>query len=125
MAKTMGEALRLLLGTGDFQITGIFMESNETVETRVNHKYREEMIVPFIGIADNISFMLSKGERYVITSDNVRCKVMECKEEHICELEGKINEIYGVDCWTFIRRWYQTKKNMDSLHFVHLKLKKV
>lgn len=94
----------------------------ENIEAYVNHRYKSEMIVPFVSITDNISFFMSHGNRYLITSDHKRCKVSECNIIHICELEGKVQELYGVDCWAFIKRWHKSHGNMDSMHFAHIKL---
>lgn len=124
MAETIGKALEMLSRIGKFELTGIFMESNETVESMVNHKFKEEMIVPYVGITDNIRFMMTKGDRYVTTSDGARCRVIAMKEVHICVVENMVMKLYGIDAWTFIKRWYSTQKSMDSLHFLYLKLQK-
>lgn len=125
MAKNIGEALRLLNRMGEMNVDNINVDSTNDVISHINHRYREEVIIPYVALDNNISFLISKGEKKVITADGITCKVIELKEVHICELEEKINELYKIDCWSFIKRWYSTKKTMDSLHFIYLKLKKL
>lgn len=90
----------------------------------INHRYKEHIIVPYVGIRNNIDFFLDKGDKHVITSDHIRCKVVNCKEKHICELEDEIRETYKIDAWTFLKKWHKWHPNMDSMHFVVLDLKK-
>ena len=122
MSRNLSEAIRVIMRCDYLNLSKMEMNSTEGVESYVNHRYKSEMIVPYIGLSNNIQFLFTHGERYVTTSDGKRCKVLECKELHICELEDKINDLYKIDCWSFIKRWYQTKKEMDSLHFIYLKL---
>lgn len=122
MAKTVGEAIKLISKVAD--VVDIEAHSTDPVEAYVNHRFREEMILPYVGISPNIAFLMACGERYVTTSDGIHCKVVECVEKHICELEDKIRSIYGIEPYDFIKRWYTTCKAMDSMTFVHVKLKK-
>ena len=126
MAKNIGEALRILNKIGTMSVDGMNLDSTNKVTSYVNHRFREEIIIPYVALDNNISFLLSKGEKEIITADGLTCKVIECQEKHICELEDKIKQLYnGIDCWSFIKRWYVTKKSMDSLHFIYLKLEKL
>lgn len=122
MAKTMGEAIKLMAKVGD--VDDVESQVTDPVEAYVNHRFREEMILPYVGITPNIAFIMACGERYVTTTDGIHCKVVECEEKHICNLEEKIRTIYGIEPYDFIRRWYKTCKAMDSMTFVHIKLKK-
>ena len=90
----------------------------------INHRYKEHLIIPYVGINDNCRFFFDKEERYVITSDHIRCKVVNCKEKHICDLEDEIRKIYNLDVWSFIKKWYKACPYMDSMHFIVLDLKK-
>lgn len=125
MAKNIGEALSLLRNIGEIDIINMNMDNTNDVTSHINHKYREEIILPYVGISNNLDFLMCKGERNVVTADGFTCKVVECEEKHICELESKIRELYGMDCWSFIKRWYSVKNTMDSFHFVVLKLQKL
>lgn len=123
MAKTIGEALRLLQKLGG-EIVGMSLENNSPTEHRVNHKFKEVMILPFAGITNNVDLIMSNGEHYVTTSDNIRCKVVNWSEKHICELEEEIQKLYGIDAWSFVKRWYKAAPRMDSMHFLVLNLTK-
>lgn len=124
MAKNIGDALVLLNRLGAMDINGINMDSTNKVISHINHKYREDVIVPYVAISNNIALLIGKGEKQIITADNIVCDVLDVQEVHICELENKVMDLYKMDCWSFIKRWYTTKNTMDSLHFVCLKLKK-
>ena len=68
---------------------------------------------------------MRNGDKYVTTADGVRCKVEHWEEKHICELDSKIKELYGIDAWSFICRWFKASNgHMDSMHFLIIKLKK-
>lgn len=125
MAENIGEALRLFNQIGDMDVNGINMDSTNDVVSHINHRYKDEVCIPYVALTNNISFLTSKGAKRVITADGITCDVIECKEIHICELENKINELYGIDCWSFIKRWWSTKKSMDSMHFIYLKLERI
>ena len=105
-------------------IADVTSQRTDVVEAFVNHRFREEMILPYAGITPNIAFVMTRGERWVTTSDNIHCKVIELEEKHICELEDEICRIYGIEPYQFIKRWYAVCKFMDSMTFVHIKLKK-
>ena len=122
MTKTVGEAIKLMSKVGD--VANVESPSTDPVEAYANHRFREEMILPYVGITPNIAFLMACGERWVTTSDGIHCKVIEFEEKHICELEDKIRNIYGIEPYQFIKRWYAVCKFMDSMTFVHIKLKK-
>lgn len=100
------------------------MESNEPTHHHVTHKYRDEIVIPIIAIENNITFFTNKGERYIIFVDGVKAKVVDVQEKHICELEETIKRLYNCDCWTFVKKWYSTYKNMESMVFVCIKVRK-
>lgn len=100
------------------------MESNETSYHHINHKFRETIVVPYVAIENNISYLTNKGDKYIIFADGIKAKVVESYEKHICDLEEDIQKLYGIDTWSFIKRWYKTYKQMDSMHFLILKLGK-
>lgn len=122
MVKTVGEAIKLMSKISD--IADVTSQSTDVVEAFVNHRFREEMILPYVGITPNISFLMSCGERWVTTSDRIHCKVIEFHEKHICQLEDDIRRLYGIEPYEFIKRWYRVCNYMDSMRFVHIKLKK-
>lgn len=123
MAKTIGEALRLLQNFG-YNIASMNLDSNNITEHRVFHRFKERIIIPYIGIDRNVDFVFSKGEHYITTADNIRCKVINWSEKHICELEDEIRKVYNLDAWAFIKKWHKACPYMDSMHFLILDLKK-
>lgn len=116
------KALAELINKFKLDIANIRMESNEPSYHHVSHNFREEIIVPIIAIENNITFMINKGDRYIIFHDGVKAKVTEVKEKHICELEEEIKRLYNCEIWTFVKKWYATYKSMDSMTFVCIKV---
>ena len=95
------------------------------VTSAISHKYRECMVLPLAAIDDNFNFVMTCGNRFVITQDGVKCEVIEYEERHICELEDEVRNMYGIDVWNFIKRWYKFNDQMESMIFVKLKLKRL
>lgn len=124
MSQTIGQVISKLQRIGDLDIVSMTMDSNEVSYHHINHKFRETIIVPYVAIENNISYFTNKGDKYIIFADGIKAKVIESYEKHICELETEIRNLYGIDTWTFIKRWYQSDKGMDSMHFVVIKVKK-
>ena len=109
-----------------FKTNIIDMNMNNTtpIEVRIDHRFKEEMIVPYCAIDNNVAFLLCKGERYLDTKDGLRCKVLSAEERHICDLEQDIYRLYGKDAWSFIKIWHKYSKNSSSLIFIHIKAQK-
>lgn len=124
MAKTFMEAILLFNKVANFEITDLSMENNEPTIHYINHKFREEVIIPFIQVSSNISFCIGRGEKTIITSDKVECRCVDWKEIHLCELEDDIQRLYGIDPWSFLKRWYGANKSMQSMFFLKIKLQK-
>ena len=123
--KSIGESIRLLNDVFNVDLVGVNMYNDEVSEHAVKHNYRETIIVPVIALTNNLTFIMSKGDKYITFMDGTRSKVVDWKEEHICELEDKIKELYNIDCWTFIKRWYNSSlKEMDNMHFLVIKVEK-
>ena len=125
MGNSIIEKIRLMEKVfGGIDVAEMGADSTEMVVSNINHKYKEQVVLPYVAITNNIRFLLTNGERYVVTTDNVKCQVESLKEVHICELEKVIHEIYKIDCWTFIKKWYASQGSMGSMYFVYMKLKK-
>lgn len=92
---------------------------------QLKHRYRENVIVPYVGIGNNCQFFMDDEDKYVVTADGVKCIVESCEYKHIFELEEKIENDYKMDILSFLKRWYNTDKRMQSMEMVILKLKKV
>lgn len=125
MAKNIVEALEMFQRVGFKDIVSMSLDNNSTTTHHINHRFKDEVIVPFVGLSDNCAFIMSKGEKHIICADGVQAKVVEWKDCHICTLEDDIKRIYGIDVWSFVKRWYQTEKQMDSMTFIKMKLEKL
>jgi hypothetical protein len=106
-------------------ITQMNMDSNMPTLHTITHSFKEELIVPYIGIEKNIEFFLGKGKKQVVTADGVLANVKNIEEKHICDLEGDITRIYGISPWEFVKRWHNANIGADSMIFAKLKLEKV
>lgn len=99
------------------------------MEYRIRHTYKPKIVIPYLGIGDsaftNLDFLLDKGERIVVTSDNIECKVLNVEEKHLCDLENEIQSIYNCDAWSWVKRWYKIDNRVSDLRVLFLELKKV
>lgn len=124
MAKNIAEAIRLLQKIGFNEITNMKLDNTSTTYHVIKHKFREEVCIPLVAITNNIDFFVSKGEKEVICSDGIKAKVVNYKECHICTLEEDIRRMYNMDIFSFLKKWYNYDKCMDSMTFIKMKLKK-
>lgn len=125
MAKSIAEALRMFQKVGFKDIVSMSLDNNSTTTHHINHRYKDEVIIPFVGVSSNVDFVMSNGDKRIICADGVEAKVVEWKDCHICTLEEDIKRIYGIDAWAFVKRWWQTEKRMDSMTFIKMKLEKL
>ena len=125
MAKSIPEALAMFQRHGFKDVISMSLDNNRTTYHAINHRFREEVIVPFIGLTQNIDFCMSKGDKIIRCADEVKTKIIEWKDVHICELEKDIQELYHIDAWSFMKRWWTTEKRMDSMTFIKMKLEKL
>jgi hypothetical protein len=99
------------------------------MEYLIRHTYKPNIVIPYLGIGDsvftNIDFILDKGERIVVTSDNIKCKVLNVEEKHLCNLENEIQSIYNCDAWSWVKRWYKIDNRVSDLRVLVLELKKI
>ena len=121
---TLTEAVTELYRYFKTNIIDMNMNNTTPIEVRIDHRFKEEMIVPYCAIDNNVAFLLCKGERFLDTKDGLRCKVLSAEERHICDLEQDIYRLYGKDAWSFIKIWHKYSKNSSSLIFIHLKVQK-
>lgn len=123
----IGRVVKLLAMTtnSDMSITQMNMDSNMPTLHAITHSFKEELIVPYIGIEKNIEFFLGKGKKQVVTADGILANVISIEEKHICDLEDDITRIYGISPWEFIKRWHGANIGADSMVFAKLKLEKV
>lgn len=97
------------------------------VKYHIAHRFKDEIIIPFVALTKNIDFCLSKDEEKICrTADNVLCEAVYWEERHMCELADDVKRIYGItNMWDFIMKWYGLDKHMDSMYFLKIKLKKI
>lgn len=101
--------------------------SEAVIKYYIAHRFKDEIIIPFCALTNNIDFCIEKdAEKVCLTADNVRCVAESFDEKHICELEADVKRIYGIqNTWDFIKRWYALDKHMDSMYFLKISLKKI
>lgn len=97
--------------------------SNEPIYHLVWHKYKEEIIIPYVALRGNVDFF-HEGDPHLLFIDGQKGKVLDYIEIHVCDAEDEIMRIYGMDAWSFIKRWYHSVKGMDSMRFVYIKVEK-
>lgn len=114
-----------LATTPNTSITQMSTDNNTPTLHSITHSFREELIVPYIGIENNMQFFLSKGLKQVITSDGILANVKEVVEKHICDLDSDIIRLYNIQPWDFLLRWHRANLGMDSMTFVKLKLERI
>lgn len=93
---------------------------------KIEHNYKEEIVVPLISIYNNIEFLNSTKQK-IETEDGVECEVLSVKQIHILDDESidLITSLYGVSEMLFMKKWYiKYGSAMQSLVFVYIKLKK-
>lgn len=123
----IGRIVKLLAmaTNSDMSITQMNMDSNMPTLHAITHSFKEELIVPYVGIEKNIEFFLGKGKKQVVTADGILANVISIEEKHICDYEDDITRIYGISPWEFIKRWHGANIGADSMIFAKLQLKKV
>lgn len=89
------------------------------------HSFKEEILVPYAGIKNNIKFFETRRNQRVITADGIKCKVVWWEVRNILDMESVIRDLYMTDPWDFLQTWHKSKPDMDSLEFVHIRLKKL
>jgi hypothetical protein len=126
MAKNLGEALVLLNRLGQFDLLHLElnMEKKDTVHY-VAHKFKEDIIIPYIALSNNLDYLLCDGKKTIHTKDGVMCECVSYEHKHIFEMEEDIKTLYGIETYDFLKRWYNFDNAMQSLYFIKMKLKKI
>lgn len=89
----------------------------------LNHRYRDFLIVPYIGITNNIDF-LQDDERIVITNDKVEAEVVSCKIKNFFSVLDLIEKHYKMQPFDWLQTWYNVNKTLQSLDVLLITLKK-
>lgn len=86
----------------------------------IRHKFKETVIVPYVAVYPNIGITKDNGATGTFKC-GTEAKIVSVNEIHICELESEIKAIYGLDMWTYIKKWYAFDKSMQSMYFLKIK----
>ena len=124
MAQSIARILQTLQRMGGFSIIDLEMKENRDTHHQVMHSFANEIIVPLAAITNNIDFFLCNGVKHIFTADRVECRCVYFTEKHVCDLEEDVKRLYHTDTWSFINKWHKYLKDMDSMHFVIMKLEK-
>lgn len=98
-------------------------DKNDPIYHLVRHKFKDEIIIPYVALRGNVDFF-HEDNSHLLFIDGNKGKVLDYKEIHVCDAEDEIMRIYGMDAWSFIKRWYRADKGMDSMHFVYIQVEK-
>lgn len=95
------------------------------MEYKIRHTYKPKVILPNIGFIDScLAFMLSE-DRTIITSDGFKCNVTGLREKHLCELEKDILDIYKIDVWSWLKKWYSIDKGLLDMRMLVIELERI
>jgi hypothetical protein len=121
VAKSLVEAMTMLQEFGGLDTQGYSIDNNMDTQHLVKHKWRNEIIVPYLAVQNNVTFMCDNGEKHIITADQKKALVLEKKEYHMCELEDTVKRLYGMEVWPFVLRWYNNGFKYLSPSFIYIK----
>ena len=96
----------------------------KTMEYFIKHKFRENIVVPYVGIYPNIFSLTDIVGKTAVTSDHKQCTIMKVEEVHICEVEGLIYKLYNMTIGEYLLKWYNIDKAMQSMFVYVITLKK-
>lgn len=120
----VSESLRLLSSV--FDMSSISYDSTEDTYHTLRHRYKPQVLLPLVGISNNVAFLFNRcGNRYITTADNVKCVATSVEELHICECEDIIQKLYQCDPWSYLKKWHSAIPNMQSMEFILITLKKL
>jgi hypothetical protein len=95
------------------------------MEYKIRHTFKPKIILPNIGFIDScLAFMLSEN-RTIVTSDGFKCNVTDLREKHLCELESEILEIYKIDVWSWLKKWYGIDKGLLDMRMLVIELERI
>jgi hypothetical protein len=124
--ENLGHCLRLIQCLG-LELEGVNMniDVTDTYHT-ISHRMQNEIIIPTVAITNTFDFfMYNNATKNIKMADNTKCVVLNYEEKHICELEDDIKRLYGIDAWTFIKKWYAFFNIMTNMMMVKIYLKEV
>lgn len=93
------------------------------MEYFIKHKFREKIVVPYVGIYPNIFRLDEIVGKTAMTSDHKECTIVKAEEVHICEAEGRIHKLYNMTIGEYLLKWYKIDKAMQSMYMYVITLK--
>ena len=90
----------------------------------LNHRYRDFVIVPYVGIADNLSFCFDDDDKTLITSDSVEAEVIKVETKHFFQATEIIEKEYKMPAYEWLKSWYLANHSLNSLDVLLITLKR-
>lgn len=95
----------------------------------INCKYKPEIVVPLICISPNIEYLATLDKDKVgvlaLMKDGTLAKITCSETKTIFELETTIRELYKVEPYEWLKKWYNAcNGQLSSLYLCHIHLKK-
>ena len=95
----------------------------KTMEYFIKHRYKENIVIPYVGIYPNIFSLSDIVGKTAVTSDHKQCTITKVEEVHICEVEGLIYKLYNMTIGEYLLKWYKIDKAMQSMYMYVITLK--
>lgn len=95
----------------------------------INCKYRDEIIVPIVAISPSMEFFFTPESKLfgvkALMKDGIVAKIRGCEMKTIFEFEGLIRELYSVEPYEWLKKWYNACDGMlSNLYLCHIYLNK-
>ena len=95
----------------------------KTMDYFIKHKFREKIVVPYVGIYPNIFSLADIAGKTAVTSDHKQCTIVKVEAVHICEAEVIIYKLYNMTIGEYLLKWYKIDKAMQSMYMYVITLK--
>lgn len=92
---------------------------------KVNHSFKDTIIVPLVAVTKNIEFILNEEDKYIVTADDVKCKVRFWRIRNIFDIQDDIQNRYKISAWDFLKRWHSVYVDLSSIDFFVIGLEKM
>ena len=95
----------------------------------INCRYRDEIVVPLVCISPNMELFstLDKEKNGILClmKDGTLAKIRGFEIKTVFELEGLIRELYRVEPYEWLKRWYNAcEGQLSSICLCHINLEK-
>lgn len=95
----------------------------------INCKYRNEIVVPLVCVSPNHEYLMTPDKDKVgilaLMKDGVVSKVTFSETKTIFEFEALIKELYKVEPYEWLKRWYNAcDGQLSNLYLCHIHLTK-